>query len=70
MHISSLEITPSMAALVDPSTVSKELHQITFGGESINAALVQKWANKLKLVNAYGLSENTQVCIFPLARRA
>jgi len=67
MHISSLEITPSMAALIDPSTVSEGLCQITLGGESISPALVQKWANEVKLLNAYGLSENTQVCISPLA---
>ena len=61
MRISTLEVTPSMAALIDPSTVSRSVRRITLGGESISPALVQRWASQVELVNAYGLSENTQV---------
>ena len=61
MQISSLEVTPSMASLIDPSTVSSHLRRINLGGESINPALVQKWNDRVEFVNAYGLSENTQV---------
>ena len=62
MRISSIEITPSMAALIDPS-MSSSLSRITLGGESISPALAQNWAGRVELVNAYGLSENTQVCV-------
>lgn len=61
MQISSLEIVPSMADLIDPSSAPSHLQRITFGGESISQSLVQRWADRVELVNAYGLSENTQM---------
>ena len=61
MQISSLEIVPSMLELIDPSSVPSHLRRITFGGESISQSLMQRWANRVELVNAYGLSENTQM---------
>lgn len=62
MGITSLEITPSMLKLIDPSTVPKAVKRITLGGEIVGPALVEMWAGTVELFSAYGLSECTQVC--------
>jgi non-ribosomal peptide synthetase component F len=62
MEVSTLEITPSMLRLIDPSTVPECVKKITLGGEIVGPALVEVWAGKVELVSAYGLSECTQVC--------
>lgn len=62
MGVSSLEITPSMLKLIDPSTVPEAVKRITLGGEIVGPALVEMWAGKVELFSAYGLSECTQVC--------
>ena len=46
MKISSLEIVPSMAELIDPSSAPSHLQRITFGGESISQSLLQRWADR------------------------
>jgi non-ribosomal peptide synthetase component F len=61
MGISSLEITPSMMRLIDPSTLPAAVKKITLGGEAVGQALVEAWAGRVELVSAYGLSECTQV---------
>ncbi|KAH8651945.1 nonribosomal peptide synthase side [Tricladium varicosporioides] len=61
MKISSIEITPSMLKLVDPSTLPVAVKRITLGGEAIGPALVDTWAGRVELVSAYGLSECTQL---------
>ena len=65
MGISTLEITPSMLRLLQPSTLPQSIKQITLGGEGVSPDLVQKWAATTDLISAYGLSECTQVCPFP-----
>ena len=50
-----------MAALLDPSSAPHQLRRITFGGESVSQSLVERWADRVELVTAYGLSENTQM---------
>ena len=61
MAVSTLEITPSMLKLIDPSTIPESVRKITLGGECVNPSLVDEWAGRVELVSAYGLSECTQV---------
>lgn len=61
MSVSTLEITPSMLKLIDPSEIPETVRKITLGGECVNPALVDEWAGRVELVSAYGLSECTQV---------
>ncbi|KAK7932499.1 nonribosomal peptide synthase [Apiospora marii] len=62
MQINVIDVTPSTALLIEPGTVPC-LRRMTVAGELINPALIPLWADnkKLELLNAYGLSENTQV---------
>lgn len=61
MGISTLEITPSMLKLMEPSMVPHTVERITLGGEPVGPALVESWADKVELISAYGLSECTQL---------
>lgn len=60
MQINVIDVTPSTALLIEPGTVPC-LRRMTVAGELINPALIPTWVNELELLNAYGLSENTQV---------
>ncbi|KAK3307740.1 uncharacterized protein B0T15DRAFT_572053 [Chaetomium strumarium] len=60
MQINVIDVTPSTALLLTPGTVPC-LKRMTVAGELINPALIPTWVNELELLNAYGLSENTQV---------
>lgn len=59
MQINVIDVTPSTAALITPGT-TPSLKRMTVAGELINPALVPPWVHRLELLNAYGLSENTQ----------
>ncbi|PWY91340.1 nonribosomal peptide synthase [Aspergillus sclerotioniger CBS 115572] len=59
MRINTIDVTPSTALLIKPGTVPC-LRRMTVAGELINPALVPAWVHRLELLNAYGLSENTQ----------
>ena len=59
MQINTIDVTPSTATLITPGTVPCLL-RMTVAGELINPALVPEWIDRLELLNAYGLSENTQ----------
>lgn len=61
MQIETLEITPSMLRLMDPTQAPPSLKKITLGGEMPGPALVDLWSGKVELWTAYGLSECTQV---------
>ena len=61
MAITTLEVTPSMLKLIDPSTIPECIRTITLGGELVSTALLDQWANRVELISAYGLSECTQV---------
>lgn len=63
MAVSTLEITPSMLKLIDPSMIPETVRRITLGGECVNPALVDMWAGRVELLSAYGLSECTQVSL-------
>lgn len=60
MRVNVIDVTPSTALLIEPGTVPC-LKRMTVAGELINPALIPTWADELELLNAYGLSENTQV---------
>ncbi|KAK4174353.1 putative linear gramicidin synthetase [Triangularia setosa] len=60
MQINVIDVTPSTALLLTPGTVPC-LKRMTVAGELINPALIPTWADELELLNAYGLSENTQI---------
>ncbi|KAF3010365.1 nrps [Neopestalotiopsis sp. 37M] len=60
MRVNVIDVTPSTALLIEPGTVPC-LERMTVAGELINPALIPLWVDKLELLNAYGLSENTQV---------
>lgn len=59
MKINTIDVTPSTATLITPGTVPC-LRRMTVAGELINPALIPDWIDRLELLNAYGLSENTQ----------
>ncbi|KAL8882572.1 MAG: hypothetical protein Q9198_000447 [Flavoplaca austrocitrina] len=60
MHVNVIDVTPSTASLIDPESVPT-LRRLTVAGELINPALLPIWMNRVELLNAYGLSENTQI---------
>jgi non-ribosomal peptide synthetase component F len=62
LQIESLEITPSMLQLINLAEFPKSVKRITLGGELAGPAIIEAWAGKVELWNAYGLSECTQVC--------
>lgn len=59
MRINTIDVTPSTAFLITPGSVPN-LKRMTVAGELINPALLPQWIDRLELLNAYGLSENTQ----------
>ncbi|KAF4547717.1 AMP-binding enzyme 2 [Elsinoe fawcettii] len=60
MRINVIDVTPSTALLITPGTVPT-LRRMTVAGELINPALIPVWVDELELLNAYGLTENTQI---------
>ncbi|KAI4169101.1 MAG: hypothetical protein LQ343_005927 [Gyalolechia ehrenbergii] len=59
MNVNVIDVTPSTASLIDPESVPT-LKRLTVAGELINPALLPIWMDRVELLNAYGLSENTQ----------
>eukprot|EP01134_Creolimax_fragrantissima_P006394 CFRG6394T1 len=51
--------TPALWALVSPSTPLPHLHTIALGGETMPQAMLSAWANKLRIINTYGVTEAT-----------
>ncbi|KAI1368161.1 hypothetical protein F5Y08DRAFT_10285 [Xylaria arbuscula] len=60
-NVSSLEITPSMLQLLDPTQLPAAITRITLGGEPAGPSLVSKWAERVELYSGYGISECTQL---------
>ncbi|PWY87257.1 non-ribosomal peptide synthetase [Aspergillus sclerotioniger CBS 115572] len=60
MHISSVDMTSTTAALLSPESVPS-LRRMVLGGELVNPAVVQTWAHRVELLSSYGLSECTQL---------
>ncbi|KAI0165441.1 hypothetical protein GGR52DRAFT_575533 [Hypoxylon sp. FL1284] len=61
LDVSSLEITPSMLQLLNPSELPETIKTITLGGEPAGSAVINSWAGKAELYNGYGISECTQL---------
>ncbi|KAJ8603965.1 hypothetical protein MRB53_041984 [Persea americana] len=55
-------LTPSVLATIDPTSVPS-LQIICCGGEAPTTDLVRRWQGHVQLVNAYGPTEATIVCI-------
>jgi len=49
-------LTPTVAQQLDPVDVPS-LRTLTVGGEAMTATLVDRWADKLDLINVYGITE-------------
>lgn len=60
MQVNVIDVTPSTASLIDPED-APSLRRMTVAGELINPALLPLWMDRLELLNAYGLSEVTQI---------
>ncbi|KAK4133596.1 non-ribosomal peptide synthetase [Trichocladium antarcticum] len=54
-------LTPSVANLLDPDTVCPTLKTLVCGGEAMLAKTISRWADRVKLMNAYG---PTEACVF------
>ncbi|RYP49818.1 hypothetical protein DL768_004547 [Monosporascus sp. mg162] len=54
-------LTPSTVALLQPEDVPT-LKTLVVGGEALTYNLVDLWANKVSLINAYGPAEGTICC--------
>lgn len=55
-------LTPSVANLIEPSTVSS-LEVLACGGEAMPTETVTKWARHVRLMNAYGPAEASVVAL-------
>ncbi|KAG8676481.1 Non-ribosomal peptide synthetase FpNRPS4 [Fusarium poae] len=60
MHVNWALLTPSVAQLIEPSTVP-ELKTLVLGGEAMSRVHVSTWAPPVRLMNAYGPSETSVV---------
>lgn len=59
--ITHIDIPPSLLKLLNPEKMPASLKNIIIGGEACTKATVQKWAQKIRLINVYGPTEAT-VC--------
>jgi amino acid adenylation domain-containing protein len=60
LDVNCAQLTPSVAQVIDPEEVPS-LKTLIFVGEAANSDNVMRWADKLRLVNAYG---PTETCIY------
>ncbi|KAF7594115.1 hypothetical protein BBP40_010114 [Aspergillus hancockii] len=58
MDVSWAFLTPSVASIIEPSTVPS-LKVLACGGEKLSREVVLKWAHRVKLINGYGPTETT-----------
>ena len=55
-------LTPSVANIQDPS-LFETLNTLVCGGEALTPETVEKWADKVTLMNGYGPAECTMFCV-------
>lgn len=60
MGVTWMLLTPSVANVIDPSTVPC-VEVLVCGGEAMSPEVITKWANSMKIVNAYGPTEASVV---------
>ncbi|MCM3340705.1 amino acid adenylation domain-containing protein [Paenibacillus sp. MER TA 81-3] len=58
--ISIMHLPPTYLTYMDPEKI-KTLSKVVVGSSKLNKDLVDKWAGKVKLVNAYGPTESTVI---------
>ena len=56
MAVNLAVLTPSVASTIEPATVP-DLKVLVLGGEAMTTEHIAKWAEKVRLINAYGPSE-------------
>jgi amino acid adenylation domain-containing protein/thioester reductase-like protein len=56
MNVTSADLTPSYVSIIAPEDVPS-LKALILGGESLTSKIVQVWADKVRLMNAYGTTE-------------
>ncbi|PQE17917.1 non-ribosomal peptide synthetase protein [Rutstroemia sp. NJR-2017a WRK4] len=64
MNVNAADLTPSYISSISPDSVPS-LKQITLGGEPITANVIKTWANRVRLINAYG---TTECCVTSICR--
>ncbi|CAH0027398.1 unnamed protein product [Clonostachys rhizophaga] len=67
MSIDLVELTPSVAATVDQSTM--HLETLIFGGEALRQADVDPWPEETRVINTYGPSECTPTSVINFKHR-
>ncbi|KAL3480239.1 hypothetical protein BJX99DRAFT_254833 [Aspergillus californicus] len=60
MKVSWACLTPSIACIIEPSSVPS-LKVLACGGEKLSLEVVAKWSNKVKLLGAYGPTETVVI---------
>jgi len=60
-RITHVDLPPSLLTVLNINQVSNCLETIIIGGEICQPQIVEKWANKFRLINVYGPTETT-VC--------
>ena len=56
MHVTLADLTPSFVSHIAPRDVPS-LKTLIMGGEPLMQKVIKTWANKLRLINAYGTTE-------------
>lgn len=56
-------LTPSVAHLLDPDIVCPTLKTLVCGGEAMLAETVERWADRLELMNGYGPTEASVLAV-------
>ncbi|PQE22797.1 non-ribosomal peptide synthetase protein [Rutstroemia sp. NJR-2017a BBW] len=64
MNVNAADLTPSYISSISPDSVPS-LKQVTLGGEPITANVIKTWANRVRLINAYG---TTECCVTSICR--
>lgn len=59
-HVNCASLTPSVADVIDPSS-APSLEMLILGGEPMSPHHVATWAKKVRLMNAYGVSESAAI---------
>ncbi|KAF4635192.1 hypothetical protein G7Y89_g2901 [Cudoniella acicularis] len=56
MNVNAADVTPSYINTISPDVVPS-LRRVTLSGEPITANIIKTWAEKVHLINAYGMTE-------------
>ncbi|KAE9970168.1 Nonribosomal Peptide Synthase (NRPS) [Venturia inaequalis] len=56
MKVNTADLTPSFISSISPDDVPS-LRRLILGGEPLNSKVIKTWANRVHLINGYGVSE-------------